>query len=152
MESGLVTCVPIVDKVYNVKGGNQLLVRRLVEASKTSVRFNTTVTRVERRRFGRGHRQIYNAAILYSMQANLSRMINDSDTSSIYHKHWFSYPLITPDNFNTNGRGHTMLSAAAWYVNAMEPLVSTMETETISAKNIAFQIHWWFDAINANLH
>ncbi|KAG9049768.1 hypothetical protein FS837_009184 [Tulasnella sp. UAMH 9824] len=49
-----------------------------------------------------------------------------------YRKVWYSYPILHP------AKAFPPLKAdeGLWYVNSMEPFISTMETETLSSRNI----------------
>ncbi|KAI9596871.1 Prenylcysteine lyase-domain-containing protein [Syncephalis fuscata] len=268
--AGFISCIPIIDKVYDIKGGNQKLVKTLVDASKARIFLSTPVNQIERRRFGRCNNSEYSNAMSYSMRpeadpsrlaqslkscrpiwgvttqggayreydaiilaapffqmdvatkantfadlpdigykslsvtlttgklnprylkpspakmpttlwvsssplllsqsaityvdspangrtltkhfsdeqlsdSELARLFVEFDSRTVHRQQWLSYPLMIPASYDWNERGQTAIAAAAWYVNAMEPFVSTMETETISAKNIAFKVHQWFN-------
>ncbi|KIO16488.1 hypothetical protein M407DRAFT_33869, partial [Tulasnella calospora MUT 4182] len=49
-----------------------------------------------------------------------------------YRKVWYSYPVLQP------AKAFPAVEAdeGLWYVNSMEPFISTMETETLSSRNI----------------
>ncbi|RKP05231.1 hypothetical protein THASP1DRAFT_32929 [Thamnocephalis sphaerospora] len=67
-----------------------------------------------------------------------------TSASNVFRHKWAAYPIMSPANYAANGAGQLNVAAGAWYVNAMEPFISTMETETISAKNIASLMRQWF--------
>ncbi|KAG8959873.1 hypothetical protein FRC03_007347 [Tulasnella sp. 419] len=50
----------------------------------------------------------------------------------VYRKEWDSYPKLPPTSTFPAVKPDTGL----WYVNSLEPWVSTMETETLSARNV----------------
>ncbi|KAF9458739.1 Prenylcysteine lyase-domain-containing protein [Collybia nuda] len=50
----------------------------------------------------------------------------------VYRKEWDAYPLLPP----TTSFPPIKLDRGLYYVNAFEPFISTMETETISSRNV----------------
>ncbi|KAG8910746.1 hypothetical protein FRC01_006155 [Tulasnella sp. 417] len=49
-----------------------------------------------------------------------------------YRKVWYSYPILHP----AKAFPPVKADEGLWYVNSMEPFISTMETETLSSRNI----------------
>ncbi|ORY00933.1 FAD/NAD(P)-binding domain-containing protein [Basidiobolus meristosporus CBS 931.73] len=71
------------------------------------------------------------------------------DKSTILEKNWKAYPKMTPRNAIGSDHVHKVeLDSTSvgglYYVNGFEPFISTMETETISAKNIIHKIRGKF--------
>jgi len=50
----------------------------------------------------------------------------------VYRKEWDAYPKLPP----TTTFPPVKLDAGLYYVNAFEPFISTMETETIASRNV----------------
>ncbi|KAF8641081.1 hypothetical protein AX17_000725 [Amanita inopinata Kibby_2008] len=50
----------------------------------------------------------------------------------VYRKQWHAYPLLPP----VTAFPPTRLDRGLFYVNAFEPFISTMETETIASRNV----------------
>ncbi|KAG9004826.1 hypothetical protein FRB90_010688 [Tulasnella sp. 427] len=50
----------------------------------------------------------------------------------VYRKQWDSYPALRP----VKSFPAVKADEGLWYVNSMEPFISTMETETLSSRNI----------------
>ncbi|KAI8048404.1 Prenylcysteine lyase-domain-containing protein [Syncephalis plumigaleata] len=71
----------------------------------------------------------------------LSQLFHYHDAETARHKRFHSYPLMTPENARFDRR--TEIAPGVWYVNGMEPFISTMETETVSAANIARFVRDW---------
>jgi prenylcysteine oxidase/farnesylcysteine lyase len=71
----------------------------------------------------------------------LSQLFHYYDAETTYHKRFYSYPLMTSENAQSDRR--TEIAPGVWYVNGMEPFISTMETETISAANIVRLVRDW---------
>jgi len=49
----------------------------------------------------------------------------------VYHKEWKAYPVLSPSPIFSQ----TEIGDGLFYVNAFEPFISTMETETLAARN-----------------
>jgi prenylcysteine oxidase/farnesylcysteine lyase len=71
----------------------------------------------------------------------LSRIFYAYDVKSIDHTLFHSYPLMIPENAKADRR--VEIAPGVWYVNGMEPFISTMETETIAAANVARMVRRW---------
>jgi len=71
---------------------------------------------------------------IFSKQELDDALLNDlfTNRSTLYHRVFHAYPVLSPQKL-VPIRLHNNL----FYVNSMESVVSTMETETISAKNVA---------------
>ncbi|KAL0950719.1 hypothetical protein HGRIS_007495 [Hohenbuehelia grisea] len=63
--------------------------------------------------------------------ATLQRILPNS-VRWVYRKEWDAYPKLPP----TKTFPPVKLSKGLYYVNAFEPLISTMETETIASRNV----------------
>ncbi|GLB36511.1 putative prenylcysteine lyase [Lyophyllum shimeji] len=50
----------------------------------------------------------------------------------VYRKEWDAYPRLTP----TSTFPPVKLGSGFYYVNALEPFISTMETETVASRNV----------------
>ncbi len=61
----------------------------------------------------------------------LDDLFGESTISWIHRHSWDSYPYLTP----TTRFPHIHVDEGLYYPNAMESLVSTMETSTVAAKN-----------------
>lgn len=59
-------------------------------------------------------------------------LIKIPSRENIYQKHWKAYPIMNP----IRKFPPIVLHKNIYYVNAMEPALATMETETVSSKNI----------------
>ena len=57
--------------------------------------------------------------------------------SMIQRKQWKSYPKMTPKNIQRWTASKFILLPGLFYVNAFEPMISTMETEAMSGHNVA---------------
>jgi prenylcysteine oxidase/farnesylcysteine lyase len=58
--------------------------------------------------------------------------IFDGQVGWVYRKEWDAYPKLPP----TTTFPPVKLDAGLYYVNAFEPFISTMETETIASRNV----------------
>ncbi|RKP22468.1 hypothetical protein SYNPS1DRAFT_31931 [Syncephalis pseudoplumigaleata] len=71
----------------------------------------------------------------------LTRLFHYHDADTARHDLFRSYPLMTPENARSDRR--TEIAPGVWYVNGMEPFISTMETETVSAANVVRLVRDW---------
>ncbi|THV06108.1 FAD/NAD(P)-binding domain-containing protein [Dendrothele bispora CBS 962.96] len=72
---------------------------------------------------------------IFSMEAVEDEWLNsmfDGNVSWVYRKEWDAYPVLPP----TTEFPPVKLDTGFYYVNAFEPFISTMETETIAARNV----------------
>ncbi|SJX64773.1 related to Prenylcysteine oxidase precursor [Sporisorium reilianum f. sp. reilianum] len=73
--------------------------------------------------------------------ALLARLFGSNTVSWIHRHTWDSYPYLTP----TTRFPRIEVDASLFYPNAMESLVSTMETSTLAAKNaVGLLLQRWF--------
>ncbi|KAF5359929.1 hypothetical protein D9758_014001 [Tetrapyrgos nigripes] len=56
----------------------------------------------------------------------------DGQVTWVYRKEWDAYPVLPP----TTEFPPVKVDTGFYYVNAFEPFISTMETETIAARNV----------------
>ena len=83
----------------------------------------------------------------------ISRLFGLSTVSWIHRHEWDSYPYLTPVVAPTARFPHIEVDENLFYPNAMENLVSTMETSTVAAKNaVGLLLKNWFghDFVNGN--
>ncbi|KLO11728.1 hypothetical protein SCHPADRAFT_941804 [Schizopora paradoxa] len=62
----------------------------------------------------------------------LAKMFGAGAVGWVHRKEWDAYPYLTPSAYFTPIR----LADSIYYVNGMETLVSTMETEIVAARNV----------------
>lgn len=73
---------------------------------------------------------------VFSMERKSDKWLEDvfgeGTLGWIHRKEWDSYPVLPPTKSFPPIKADTGL----WYVNSMEPWISTMETETLSSRNV----------------
>jgi len=62
----------------------------------------------------------------------LEKMFGPGTVGWVHRKEWDAYPYLTPTAYFTP----IQLAENIYYINGMETLVSTMETETVAARNV----------------
>ncbi|KAJ1025100.1 hypothetical protein NDA16_002607 [Ustilago loliicola] len=83
--------------------------------------------------------KIFSAAPISDSQ--LDRLFDSSTIGWIKRHEWDSYPLLTP----TDRFPRIQVDEGLYYSNAMESLVSTMETSTVAAKNtVGLLLKKWY--------
>jgi prenylcysteine oxidase/farnesylcysteine lyase len=66
----------------------------------------------------------------------LERIFRTYDEKSIVRVKWHAYPWMSPAQWQEEKTHSNVLSSGLWYVNAIEPAFSAMETAAISGNNI----------------
>ncbi|KAG8962365.1 hypothetical protein FRC05_005372 [Tulasnella sp. 425] len=73
---------------------------------------------------------------VFSMEKKSNEWLEDvfgeGTVGWVYRKEWHSYPVLHP----VRSFPPVQADEGLWYVNSMEPFISTMETETLSSRNI----------------
>ncbi|KAG8910745.1 hypothetical protein FRC01_006154 [Tulasnella sp. 417] len=73
---------------------------------------------------------------VFSMERKSDKWLEDvfgeGTLGWIHRKEWNSYPVLPP----VTSFPPIKADAGLWYVNSMEPWISTMETETLSSRNV----------------